>query len=124
MAGFDRRRGSVVTPRSVAVLVGGACLLTLALAVVDSEAVVPADPRLILLGLGLLGLGLAAGVLRARRYARLATSRWGGYEHELTIDEDDIRELLHRWYPNWQDRHLARVAAAISYHRRRREAHD
>lgn len=111
---------AVVTPRSVGVLVGGACLVALAVAAYDAGGSIPAAEGGALLdpvGFVLLVVGLVIVSVWARR--RFRPSPPTQRERGLTLDESDIRALLARWYPDWKDRQLDRVAETISYHRQR-----
>lgn len=124
-------RPSVLTPDAVAALVSLACLAALAQAAVEAGGTIaltpaesPAGSRL--LGLGIMALGLLGIVaFTVTRFLRPVLRRaQRGDDTELRLDSVEVRTLLERWYPDWDDRHRARVARAISYHRRRRGRGD
>ena len=111
---------SIVTPRTVAAIVGGACILALALATYRSEGsafTVWGVTVLAPLVVGLVSFGLLVLVVWRMLRSRRSVPRRAG--RGPTIDESEIRTVLERWYPGWDDRTRARVAAAIGYHRRR-----
>lgn len=127
----SRSRPSVLTPDAVAALVALACLAALAQAAIEAGGTITLTPAESptgsrLFGLGIMALGLLGivtfAVTRFRRPVLQRARR--GDETELRLDSVEVRTLLERWYPDWDDRHRARVARAISYHRRRRGQGD
>lgn len=127
MAGRNRpSQPSVITPRAVATLVGGACLVALAWAAVESGGSIPAEgvtsPGPV--GFGLVALGVLAFGTGVALRLRSPPSSGPRRKREMTLDEPEVRALLERWYPDWDPRHRARVAEAICYHRQRMGSHD